>query len=172
MSYDQPTNDSFLQLDPEPDDEAWESYLEFVMPMLDSVDANGLDAAALARLEEALGHQVPYEVGLLLTIGVPDGDLWWTWKDDPVRQLARFRADADVEADLLPLYGRCAIALGVGDGVETDARNPVLRLDGAQSTMVGSDLAAWLHAEFNLPLPMWPAPAPRSFPYWSDLGLV
>lgn len=79
-------------LEPAPDEEAWEKYLEFAMEHLDADGSRGLTNAQLAVVENALGRELPFEVGLLLVMGVPDDDGWLDWRDDPVAQLQDWQA--------------------------------------------------------------------------------
>ena len=78
-------------LEPAPDEEAWEKYLEFALDHLDADGSRGLTNAQLAVVEDALGHELPFEVGLLLVMGVPDGDEWWDWSEAPLDQLRRWQ---------------------------------------------------------------------------------
>lgn len=79
-------------LEPAPDEEAWEKYLEFALEHLDADGSRGLTNAQLAVVEDALGIELPFEVGLLLVMGVPDDDGWRDWREDPVDQLRQWRA--------------------------------------------------------------------------------
>lgn len=79
-------------LEPAPDEEAWEKYLEFALDHLEADGSRGLTNTQLALVEEQLGHELPYEIGLLLIIGVPDHDGWWDWREDPAVGLARWNA--------------------------------------------------------------------------------
>jgi hypothetical protein len=74
-------------LEPAPDEEAWEAYLDFAMDRLGSDGSRGLTNAQLAVVEDALGTELPFEIGLLLVMGVPD-DGWHDWRDDPAERLA------------------------------------------------------------------------------------
>ncbi len=79
-------------LEPAPDEEAWEAYLEFALERLGADGSTGLTNKELAVVERALGHELPYEVGLLLVMGVPDDDGWRDWRDRPAEQLAGWNA--------------------------------------------------------------------------------
>ena len=79
-------------LEPAPDEEAWEAYLEFALERLGADGSTGLTNTQLAVVEDQLGHELPYEVGLLLVMGVPDDDGWRDWRHDPVDQLAEWNA--------------------------------------------------------------------------------
>ncbi len=45
--------------------------------------ASGLTNAELAELERIVGHQLPFEVGMLLVMGQPETPPWVQWDDDP-----------------------------------------------------------------------------------------
>lgn len=79
-------------LEPAPDEEAWEKYLEFALEQLGTDGSSGLTNAQLAVVEDALGYELPFEVGLLLVMGVPDDDGWLDWRDDPAEQLRSWQA--------------------------------------------------------------------------------
>lgn len=199
--------DGLLALEPSPDEEAWEAFLVFALEHMDAGDeAMAIDMATLRKLEKAIGVQLPFEVGLLLVIGVPDSDEWIRWGEDPAAEYDHWRTDVlervvvDLEttgrwpdawgarpdsaaarsaavrehhegaAPLLPLTRNRAVPLSIADGEEAPESNPILAIDGAAVTTVATDMAAWLNAEFDVPLPMWPETAPRTFPFWSQLG--
>lgn len=198
--------DGLLALEPSPDEEAWEAFLVFALEHLGGGDeATAIDMATLRRLEKALGVQLPFEIGLLLVIGVPDSDDWIRWGDDPggqheawrERTLARILSDVETggfwaptwgerpddatgrdevvrsayaaAAPLLPLHRNAAVPLTIADGEETAESNPIFEISGATVRVAGTDLAAWLNREFDVPLPMWPETPPREFTFWSDL---
>lgn len=198
--------DGLLALEPTPDEDAWEAYVVFALEQMGAGDeATAIDMGALRKLEQALGVQLPFEIGLLLVVGVPDADDWVRWGDDPAQEYHDWRAQvldriltaveveefwsdawgarpADPEtckevvtvahenaAPLLPLYRDRVVPLTVAEGEDAAESNPILALNGATVTTVASDLAAWLNSEFDVPLPMWPETAARSFPFWSDL---
>jgi len=198
--------DGLLALEPSPDEEAWEAFLVFALEHMDAGDeAMAIEMGTLRKLEKAIGIQLPFEVGLLLVIGVPDDDDWVRWGDDPATQydnwneqvLARILTDveatdlwvpswgprpADAEgreravraahasaAPLLPLYRNRVVPLANAVGEDAPESNPILAIDGGSVTTVATDLAAWLNTEFDVPLPMWPETAPRTFPFWSSL---
>lgn len=73
--------------EPAPDEEAWEAYLVFALEHLGADGSTGLTNKELAVVERALGAQLPFEVGMLLVMGVPDDDGWRDWRDDPAEQL-------------------------------------------------------------------------------------
>lgn len=79
-------------LEPAPDEEAWEAYLQFAQEQLGADGTRALTNRQLAALEEALGATLPFEVGLLLVMGPPDDDTWLDWRDDPEGQLDRWRS--------------------------------------------------------------------------------
>jgi len=198
--------DGLLALEPSPDEEAWEAYTIFALENMGAGnEATSIDMGTLRKLEEAIGVQLPFEIGLLLVVGVPESNEWVRWGDDPAHEYAQWnehvlsRILSDVEsadfwspawgtrpdirddrrsvvtaahansAALLPLYRNHVVPLTVAHGEETAESNPILALDGARVTTVGTDLAAWLNTEFGVPLPMWPETAERSFQFWSDL---
>lgn len=196
--------DGLIALEPSPDEEAWEAYLLFALEQLGGEEKTAVEMKTLAALERAVGTQLPFEVGLLLVIGVPDLDGWRRWGDDPASDLDAWRAEMlsdilrDVEcgfwtdawgarpersseihdvvrskfaaaAPLLPLFGNRAIPLVCADGEKKAESNPVLAIDGTSVATVGTDLAAWLTNEFDVPLPMWPTTPERRFSFWSEL---
>ena len=205
VSNDDFTFDISSMMDPPPDDEAWEAYLTFALDILGGNDDNGLTNDELGELEGILGVTLPFEVGLLLVMGVPDDALWHRWNDYPAAKWADWNTRlhetlvAGVELDdtwvsswgqrpdeagdrsnaierLLadapprrPGYDDRARPLTTARDVDVAESNPVLSIEQAQVTMRGTDLANWLHREFDVPLPMWPETAARSFPLWSDL---
>ena len=205
VSNDDFTFDIGSMMDPPPDDEAWEAYLLFALDILGGDDDNGLTNDELGELEGVLGVTLPFEVGLLLVMGVPDDARWHRWNDDPAAKWAdwntkasrdsgrrrgvddrwvsswgqrpdeageRSDAIATLLADappLLPLYDDRAIPLTTARDVDVAESNPVLSIEHAGVTIRGTDLANWLHREFDVPLPMWPETAARSFPFWSEL---
>lgn len=199
--------DGLLALEPSPDEDAWEAYVVFALEQMGAGDeANAIEMGVLRKLEQTIGVQLPFEIGLLLVVGVPDSDDWMRWGDDPAQQYADWndrvlsRLLTDVEsgsvwpsawgtrpddaesrrsivvsahadaAPLLPLYRNRVVPLTAADGEDSADSNPILALDGATVTTVGTDLASWLNEEFDVPLPMWPETAARSFPFWSDLA--
>lgn len=199
--------DGLLALEPSPDEEAWEAYLVFALEHMGAGDeATAIEMGSLLKLEQAIGVQLPFEIGLLLVVGVPDSDDWVRWGNDPAQEYAEWdeqvlsRILVEVEttdvwttawgsrpgtaedreaavrsahaaaAPLLPLYRNRVVPLTIADGEEIAESNPILAIDGATVTTVGTDLAAWLNSEFDVPLPMWPETAARSFPFWADLS--
>lgn len=178
------SDDGFPLLDPSPDEDAWEAFLEFAWERIDGQDANGIDNPLVAKIEAAIGTMVPFEVGLLLVMGVPDGDEWFRWSDDPAADLAQFndrlRAGFETEADraafdtapqLLPLHTHFAVPVTVARDEASSDANPVLEVRGAHVNVAGRDLAEWLHLQFDVPLPMWPETPDRWFPFWSELAV-
>ena len=81
MGYDDFEIMGMSALDPTPDEEAWEDYLDFAHPILGGDDSLGLAAQDVRRLEELVGAEVPWEIGLFLVLGVPSADGWWRWGD-------------------------------------------------------------------------------------------
>lgn len=78
--------------EPAPDEEAWEAYLVFALEHLGADGSTGLTNKELAVVERALGAQLPFEVGMLLVMGVPDDDGWRDWRHEPVEQLREWAA--------------------------------------------------------------------------------
>lgn len=197
--------DGFPALDPSPDEDAWDAYLQFALEHIDGKDANGLDPALIVEIEAAVGTMLPFEVGLLLVMGVPEGTEWFRWSDDPATDLADFNAklrnaitddvanlDAwseswgarpnsteqrtaaaaaafDAAPQLLPLHSTFAVPVAVARDETVSDANPVLQISGTQVSVAGTDLAHWLHQQFDVPLPMWPETPQRWFPFWSEL---
>ncbi len=198
--------DGLLALEPSPDEEAWEAYVVFALEQMGAGDEDmAIDMGTLRKLEQALGVQLPFEIGLLLVVGVPESDDWVHWGDDPAKEyrdwnslvLDRILAAVEDEefwsdawgerpgdaqtrkevvtavhasaAPLLPLYRDRVVPLTIANDADAAESNPILALQGASVRTVASDLAAWLNGEFDVPLPMWPETAARSFPFWTDL---
>lgn len=192
-------------IEPSPDEEAWEAFLTLALTEIGGNDANGLSNAQLGELEGAVGEQLPFELGLLLIMGVPDGESWWHWAD-PAADVAQWTdqmrsgvlfdvqhndtwldswgvrpddgataldvatAAFDSAPPLLPIMGHRAMPLTVARDEESTAANPVLSIVQTDVITYGTDLAAWLHREFEVPLPMWPETARRWFPFWSEFA--
>jgi len=170
---------SFPEQDPRPDEDAWEAYLEFVRPFLDARDDTGLENSQLRTLEELVGAPLPFEVGLLLVMGVPDTFPWRNWNTDPEAQLTEWNAelgtalglDAQDLLDaprLFPLYANVAVPLVADQGETPGVTAPVFRVDPGSLQLAGLDLADWLHKQFDVPLPWWPDNQPQTVPFWSD----
>lgn len=197
-------NQGLPGLDPAPDEDAWEAFLTLALERMQGVPDNGLSNAQLAEIEAALGAQLPFEIGLLLVMGVPDDDAWRVWEsptDDiaawnasllhmlhrrvededlwleswgPKPANAKSRVDAATEAftlapPLFPLYGSDCVAVAVADGETASESNPIWSVLDGRVAVQGTDLAAWLHHGWQVPLPMWPETAERTFPLWSEL---
>lgn len=193
-------------MDPSPDEDAWEAFLDFAIDRMNGVDANGVSNPQITQIETALGSLLPFEVGLFIVIGVPDGDEWFRWGDDPAADLAAWQSDMadrfirdvidgsagwppsigsepDTEAarrsalatalddapTLFPLHSHFAVPITIADDETSNDSNPVLSVSGANVSVAAPDLAAWLHRQFDVPLPMWPETPARTFPFWSDL---
>ena len=104
------TNDDFdvpgmPALDPAPDEAAWEAFLIFALNAMKGRSDNGVSSEVIQAIEAASGGEIPFEVGLLLVMGVPDGDAWRRWGHDPANEWAEWRASfnddvlARIEAD-------------------------------------------------------------------------
>lgn len=172
-------DDVFPEQDPRPDEDAWEAYLTFVGPLLGASDDVGLNNTELGALEEVLGEPVPFEIGLLLIMGVPDAFPWRNWKGDPAGQLAEWNrdvastlaidpADLDGAPQLLPIFGNVAVPIGSSVGDPASDANPLFRIEPTGVQLAGLDVADWLHKQFDMPLPWWPENQLGVFPFWSD----
>lgn len=71
---------------------------------------------------------------------------------------------------LFPLHRRRAVPVSAAEGHTTNDGNPVLAVERTEVTVYAADLAAFLHRDFGVPLPMWPPDTERRFPFWSELG--
>ncbi len=193
-----------LFIEPRPDEDAWEAFLDFALDRIGGERSSGLSNRQIGELEAVIGCLLPFEVGLLLVMGVPRDDNWLQW-DDPEADFASWNEKVlagicfDVEHDdfwfaewgprpgvlaarldraraafahhippLFPIYGRCAVPLTAADGAANSDGNPVWSVDRTDVTARGDDLAAWMHGEFAVPLPMWPSEE-RRFPFWTEL---
>ena len=78
------------ELDPTPDEDAWDAFITLAVERIGGSEANGLTNAQLGELEDVLGLALPFEIGLLLIMGVPDDDSWWSW-DSPADDVARWQ---------------------------------------------------------------------------------
>ena len=192
-----------LFVEPRPDEDAWEAFLDLALERIGGERSSGLTNRQIGELETVLGCQVPFEVGLMLVMGVPSAEPWCQWSDPAAelsawneRVLAGFTVDVEhnnlwnvdwgpkpatlaeqvrVVADqleaapaLFPIYGNHAVPLTAAEGVANSDGNPIMVIDGSEVTEMHDDLAAWMHHQFDVPLPMWPA-EPRSFAFWSTL---
>lgn len=84
--------DGMPLLDPSPDEEAWEAFLDFAFDRIGGVDANGVTNPQIRLLEKAIGMQLPFEIGLFIVMGVPNGDDWFRWSDEPDKDLATWQS--------------------------------------------------------------------------------
>lgn len=193
-----------LFIEPRPDEDGWESFLTLALERIDQPLGPGLSNAALGELEDVVEHRLPFEVGLLLVMGVPASDGWHQW-EAPATDWASWQARLvdglrfDVEHNqlwmpswgqrpetvaaqldaatshfeqhappLFPIFRHRAMPLTAAVGELSSDGNPVLSVYGTDVVSYGDDLAAWMHREFDVPLPMWPAER-RVFPFWSEL---
>lgn len=76
-------------LDPAPDDDAWEAFLNLAIERIDGDPERGLRNSQLAELESALGAQLPFEVGMFLVMGTPSDGGWWRW-ESPADDIAEW----------------------------------------------------------------------------------
>ena len=192
-----------LFVEPRPDEDAWEAYLDLALERIGGERGPGLTNRELGELEAVVGVQLPFEVGMLLVMGVPVAEPWRQWHDPEAQWLQwneyvrdgiafdvehnEFWADrwgqrpsslADQLATvheqfettippLFPLYSHRAVPLTTSDGAANSDGNPVLSVHQTDVIVYGADLAAWMHREFEVPLPMWPS-EDRTFTFWSD----
>ena len=194
-----------LFIEPRPDEDGWEAFLDLALERIGGDRSPGLTNRQIGDLEAVLGCRLPFEVGLLLVMGVPAGDSWHQWSD-PEAELAAWNDQVvsgfcfDIEHNhfwfdgwgskpatldaqlsharsqleehvpqLFPIFGNCAAPLTAAHGQSDSDANPVFSVDRSAVIKRGDDLAAWMHAEFDVPLPMWPAEE-RHFDFWSDLS--
>lgn len=181
-------DDTFPQLDPRPNDDAWEAYLNFVRPLIGASDATGLDAHGVRDLNTALGATIPYEIELFLVMGVPDTFPWRNWNNDPQAQFDEWQDQVRTALGisetelakvprLLPIFANVAVPIGLvahttqdsTDGADNPGNTvPLLSVDATGVSMAGLDLADWLHKQFDAPLPWWPDNRPEPVPFWGD----
>ncbi len=83
--------DGLPNMDPSPDEDAWEAFLNLALERIGGSSDNGLSNAQLREVEGAFGASLPFEIGLLLVMGVPDDDAWWNW-DSPTDSFDRWQA--------------------------------------------------------------------------------
>lgn len=194
-----------LFLEPRPDEDAWEAFLDFALERIGGERSPGLTNRELGELESVVGYQLPFEVGMLLVMGVPRAERWRQW-EDPQADLAEWndyvlsgicfdiehadfwfdgwgkkperlneridRANAAFSNEvppLFPIYGHRAVPLTPADGQPNSDGNPVFSVSQTDVIVYGQDLAAWMHHEFGVPLPMWPSDE-RRFPFWTPLS--
>jgi len=60
----------------------WEGFLLVALDSLEE-ECFGMSNSLLAEVEGVVGMQLPFEVGMLLIMGVPDDDRWVRWEDNP-----------------------------------------------------------------------------------------
>lgn len=200
-----PMTDTFSLPEDTQDEEQWEAFLLLALEQLDGQQSTGLSNSGLAEVEDIVGHQLPFEVGLLLILGVPEDERWYRWAENPQAIWAEWNAylyggvlfdveendvwnadwgprpaDADGRKEvvasliqhappLFPLYGHRAIPLTPATNRDEAMGNPVLSVVQTDVIVYGDDLAAWMHREFEVPLPTWQGDNERRFPFWTDL---
>lgn len=139
--------DGFPMMDPSPDEDAWEAFLEFAWARIDGQDANGIDNPLVSKIEIALGTMLPFEIGLFLVMGVPDGDEWFRWSDDPATDLAQFneRMRGALIADVVDNDVWCAVWGPLPDTGEERAAVAGAAYDAAPQLLP-------LHTNFAVPV--------------------
>ncbi len=70
-----------LFIEPRPDEDAWEAFLDLALERIGGERAPGLTNREIGELEEVIGCQLPFEVGLMLVMGVPTAEPWRQWTD-------------------------------------------------------------------------------------------
>lgn len=68
------------------DEEDWEGFLLMALDHLNAQPGQeciGISNTKLAEIEDVVGMQLPFEVGMLLIMGVPDTQGWTRWEDSP-----------------------------------------------------------------------------------------
>lgn len=191
-------------VEPRPDEDAWEAFMNLALERIGGERSPGLSNRQIGELEEVLGYQMPFEIGLMLVMAVPSAEPWrqWTnavddwsawneqlvagfvfdiehndvwsidWGPKPATlagQINVMREQLDAAPALFPIYGNHVVPLTAAEGQANSDGNPILLIDGSSVAVLGDDLAAWMHRQFEVPLPMWPA-EPRTFPFWSALA--
>lgn len=123
MGYDDFEIMGMSALDPTPDEEAWEAYLDFAHPILGGDDSLGLAAQDVRRLEELVGGEVPWEIGLFLVLGVPAADGWWRWDDGAAERWAEWQTSVQAQVGAMVTAGVWAAEWGdrPADEAERDA---------------------------------------------------
>lgn len=180
------TSEAMMPMDPPPDEDAWEAYLNFTLNLLEADGSNAASNETVQALEDSFGQQLPIEVALLLLIGVPDGEAWHRWGDDPAAELAAWHAElgdslvsASPEAAsgystaprLLPIYQGFAVPVTAAEGHASADSNPVFAIEAGNVSVAANDLAAWMHKQFDTPLPWWPDTPNKRFLFWTDLAV-
>lgn len=70
-----------LFVEPRPDEDAWEAYLDLALERIGGDRSPGLTNRALGELEAVIGCQLPFEVGMMLVMAVPAAEPWRQWED-------------------------------------------------------------------------------------------
>ena len=70
-----------LFVEPRPDEDAWEAFLDLALERIGGERSPGLTNRKIGELETVLGCQLPFEVGLMLVMGVPSDEPWRQWTD-------------------------------------------------------------------------------------------
>jgi len=192
-----------LFVEPRPDEDAWEAFLDLAWERIGGERSPGLTNRDMSGLEAVLGCQLPFEVGLMLIMAVPIAEPWRQWTDPKadwaawneqlvtgfvfdvehndvwfpewgpkpstvVAQIDVVRGQLGAAPAVFPIYGTHVVPLTAGLDQPNSDGNPVWLIEGSSVRLLGDDLAAWMHGQFDVPLPMWPA-EPRTFPFWSAL---
>ena len=104
--------------------------------------------------------------------GIEHNDVWSIdWGPKPATltgQIDALREQLDAAPALFPIYGNHVVPLTAAEDQANSDGNPIMLIEGSTVALLGDDLAAWMHGQFEVPLPMWPAEA-RAFPFWSAL---
>jgi len=177
--------EDIMPMDPPPDEDAWEAYLDFTLKLMEADGSNAVSNPTIAAIEAAVGAPLPFEIAILFLLGVPNGDGWQRWGDDPATQLAAWNDQLSTAlrskhgreiseglataSPLVPIYEGFAVPVGPAEGSGTADSNPVFALSGGEISVAANDLAAWLHQMFDMPLPWWPDTPHKRFRFWSDL---
>ena len=177
--------EDLMPMDPRPDEDAWEAYIDFTLKLLGADGSNAVPNSTVTTLEAALGHPLPFELAILLLIGVPNGDDWHQWGDDPAAELADWQDTLANElsavhgatvkdrlaaaSPMIPIYRGFAMPVEQAEGDGSPDANPVFAIEQGRVRVAANDIAAWLHLVFDAPLPWWPDAPDKHVAVWTDL---